>query len=310
MRVVFAGTPQFAVPTLNGLMNAGIEIGAVYTQPDRPSGRGRRLMASPIKRIAEEHSIPVVQPVSLREETAIEVLKAFAPEVLVVVAYGLILPGQILDIPRLGCVNVHASLLPRWRGAAPIPRAIEAGDSVSGITIMKMDSGLDTGPIIAKREVPIDNEDNSATLQEKLAQVGAELLLETLPAYVSGAANTVEQDDRHATYANKLSKAEARIDWQRPAFAIRNQIRAFNPWPIAFTFHRGERIRILRAQIADEAKNKLAAGSICNIARGGIDVACGDGILSLTELQREGGKPLLAGDFLNGYPLGRGEYFR
>ena len=310
MRVVFAGTPQFAVPTLNALINAGIEIGAVYTQPDRPAGRGRRLMASPIKNIAEDHSIPVVQPASLREKAAGKLLESFAPEVLVVVAYGLILPSHILDIPRLGCVNVHASLLPRWRGAAPIPRAIEAGDSVSGITIMKMDIGLDTGPIIAKREVPIGDEDNSATLHDKLAQVGAELLLETLPAYVSGAAKTVEQDDRHATYANKLSKAEARIDWQRSAFEIRNQIRAFNPWPIAFTFHTGERIRILRAQIADKVKNGLAAGSICNVAKEGVDVACGDGILSLEELQREGGKPLLAGDFINGYPLEKGEHFQ
>ena len=310
MRVVFAGTPQFAVPTLNGLINAGIEIVAVYTQPDRPAGRGRRLMASPIKHIAEVQSIPVVQPASLREETANKILASFAPEVLVVVAYGLILPSHILDTPRFGCVNVHASLLPRWRGAAPIPRAIEAGDSVSGITIMKMDSGLDTGPIIAKREVPIDDEDNSATLHDKLAQVGAELLVETLPAYVSGTVKVVEQDDRDATYANKLSKAEARIDWQRPASDIRNQVRAFNPWPIALTFHRGERIRILRAQIADEVNNKLTAGSICNVAKEGIDVACGDGILSLKELQRQGGKPLLAGDFINGYPLEKGEHFQ
>ncbi|MDJ0957036.1 MAG: methionyl-tRNA formyltransferase [Arenicellales bacterium] len=310
MRVVFAGTPQFAVPTLKGLIDAGIDISAVYTQPDRPAGRGRQLLASPVKRVAEDHSIPVIQPVSLREETASKVLQSFAPEVVVVAAYGLILPNHILDIPPFGCVNVHASLLPRWRGAAPIPRAIEAGDSISGITIMKMDSGLDTGPIIAKREIPIDDEDNSATLHDKLAQVGAELLVETLPVYLSGRTKAQQQDERNATYANKLSKAEARINWQRSAFDIRNQVRAFNPWPIAFTFHRGERIRILRAQIANEVGDKPAPGSICNVAKGGIDVACGDGLLSLKELQREGGKPLLAGDFINGYPVKKGEHFQ
>ena len=310
MRVVFAGTPQFAVPTLNSLIDAGFEISAVYTQPDRPAGRGRQLLASPVKRVAEDHSISVMQPVSLGEEAESEVLQSFAPEVLIVVAYGLILPSHILNVPTLGCVNVHASLLPRWRGAAPIPRAIEAGDLVSGITIMKMDAGLDTGPIVAMREIPIDDEDNSATLHDKLSHVGAELLVETLPAYVSGAAKPVEQDDRNATYANKLSKAEARIDWQRPAFDIKNQIRAFNPWPIAFTFHQGERIRILHAQIAGEVSNRFTPGSICNVTKEGIDVACGDGILSLKELQREGAKPLLAGDFLNGYPIKKGEHFQ
>lgn len=310
MRVVFAGTPQFAVPTLNSLINAGIEVRAVYTQPDRPAGRGRKLIASPVKRLAQDHSIPVMQPVSLREGTAVKVLESFAPEVLVVVAYGLILPRQILIVPPFGCVNVHASLLPRWRGAAPIPRAIEAGDSVSGITIMKMDSGLDTGPIIEQREVAVDDEDNSATLHNKLAQVGAELLVETLPRYINGATELLEQDNLDATYANKLSKAEAQIDWQRSAFKLRNQVRAFNPWPIAFTYHRGERIRILRARIADEASSDLAAGTIRHVGKEGIDVSCGEGVLSLKELQREGGKPLSAGDFINGYPLEKGERFQ
>ena len=310
MRVVFAGTPQFAVPTLNSLINAGIEVRAVYTQPDRPAGRGRKLIASPVKRLAQDHSIPVMQPVSLREGTAVKVLESFAPEVLVVVAYGLILPRQILIVPPFGCVNVHASLLPRWRGAAPIPRAIEAGDSVSGITIMKMDSGLDTGPIIEQREVAVDDEDNSATLHNKLAQVGAELLVETLPRYINGATELLDQDNLDATYANKLSKAEAQIDWQRSAFKLRNQVRAFNPWPIAFTYHRGERIRILRARIADEASSDLAAGTIRHVGKEGIDVSCGEGVLSLKELQREGGKPLSAGDFINGYPLEKGERFQ
>lgn len=307
MRVVFAGTPQFAVPTLKGLIDAGIEVAAVCTQPDRPAGRGRHLAPSPVKRIATEHSLPVVQPVSLREESARAVLHSFAPTVLVVVAYGLILPEEILGLPPFGCVNVHASLLPRWRGAAPIARAIQAGDTMSGITIMKMDSGLDTGPIIAQSEVPIAEEDDSATLHDTLGQVGADLLVATLPKYISGALKLVDQDDSAATYAPKLSKTEGRIDWQRPASEIRNQVRAFNPWPVAFAFHCGERIRILSAQISMDSTDNLAVGSICRVGKKGIEVACGEGVLRLMQLQRDGGKPLSAGDFINGYPLKQGD---
>ena len=310
MRVVFAGTSQFAVPTLNGLINAGIEVAAVYTQPDRPAGRGRQLMPSPVKRLAESHSLPIVQPVSLREETAPNVLSSFAPQVLVVVAYGLILPTEILSVPRFGCLNVHASLLPRWRGAAPIARALQAGDSITGVTIMKMDSGLDTGPIIAKREVPIEDEDTAATLHDKLAQVGAELLVETLPKLTTGLLKAQKQDDSAATYAPKLSKAEGRIDWQRRASDILNQIKAFNPWPVAFTFHLGERVRVLRAQVLTDLTNQLPVGSICFVGKEGIGVTCGQGVLRLLELQRNGGKPLSAGDFINGYPINQGERFQ
>lgn len=306
MRVVFAGTPQFAVPTLNGLVDAGIAVVAVYTQPDRPAGRGRQLTPSPIKRLAEQHKLTVLQPISLKTEDAVSVLDDFSADILVVVAYGLILPAQILNVPKFGCVNVHASLLPRWRGAAPIPRAIEAGDSVSGITIMKMDTGLDTGPIIASRQVAIGEQDNAATLHDRLAETGAKLLVEVLPAYVSGAIQCTAQDHAAATYAPKLSKAEGRIDWRRPALQILNQIRAFNPWPVTFTFHADERIRILDAQISSVTEESTA-GSVCCANKEGVHVVCGEGALQLMRLQRNGGKPLSAQEFLNGYSLQRGD---
>ena len=309
MRVAFAGTPQFAVPTLRALVDANVSIATVLTQPDRPAGRGRRLLASPVKRLAEKHGLTVMQPVSLKDDAVVSYLDDLAVDALVVVAYGLIIPAALLNLPACGCINVHASLLPRWRGAAPIARAIEAGDSVTGITIMKMDSGLDTGPIIAAQEIPIDKRDNAATLHDKLAEAGARLLLKVLPRYMSGKMRCVAQDHAAATYAAKITKEEARIEWARPAARIMNQVRAFNPWPVAFTFHDGERIRVLDARISS-IPGSLPAGSVCAADKEGVHVACGEAVLQLTKLQRNGAKPLPAADFLNGYPINKGDRLR
>lgn len=306
MRVAFAGTPQFAVPTLKALVDAGVSLAAVFTQPDRPAGRGRRLAASPIKHLAEKHGLTVLQPVSLREDVVISTVNDLSLDVIVVVAYGLILPAPLLALPAFGCVNVHASLLPKWRGAAPIARAIQAGDCNTGVTIMKMDSGLDSGPIIAAREVAIGERDNAATMHDKLAEIGADLLLKVLPRYVKGEIPCIEQDHAAATYAPKIIKEEARIEWGRPASEILNQVRAFNPWPVTFTFHGGERIRILDARTSTAA-GPPPVGSIVKADREGVHVTCGEQSLCLMQLQRDGGKPLPAAEFLNGYPLREGD---
>ncbi len=308
MRIVFAGTPQFAVPALKSLIDSGAEITAVYTQPDRRAGRGRRLRSSPVKLLALEHGLAVVQPATLKEESTRLQMEALEPDVVVVVAYGQILPTEILNLPKLGCLNVHASLLPRWRGAAPIARAIEAGDRITGVTLMQMDAGLDTGAIIATSEIEVDQTDNSASLHDKLANLGADLLVRSLPAYVRGELKTVAQDDRAATYAPKLSKSEGNIDWSGSAANIRNKVRAFNPWPIAHTRHRGNRIRILQAEIghADDGQ-RIPHGTICNVEKTGVDVACGEGVLRVTRLQRDDGRALAVVDFINGYPLRQGE---
>lgn len=311
MRVVFAGTPRFAVPALERLVQSGFDVCAVYTQPDRPSGRGRRPKAGPVKLTAERHALPVRQPVSLSSDEAVAELGALHPDIMVVVAYGLLLPPAVLAVPPFGCVNVHASLLPRWRGAAPIARAIEAGDTATGVTLMKMDRGLDTGPILAAREVGISLQDDAATLHDKLARVGADLLVETLPKYLKGDIRPEPQRDADATYAPKLVKSEGRIDWSRPAQAIFNQIRAFNPWPGAHTFHGDQRIRILRAAPGgDPGRRALAPGTIREVDHTAVEVVCGEGALRLLRLQRDGGKPLPAREFVNGYPLESGERLR
>jgi methionyl-tRNA formyltransferase len=305
MRIVFAGTPKFAVPALQRLIDSGAKIAAVYTQPDRRAGRGRRLRSSPVKLLALEHGLPVVQPVTLNKEGAR--MEGFEPDMVVVVAYGQILPIQILGLPKLGCLNVHASLLPRWRGAAPIARAIAAGDRTTGVTLMQMDSGLDTGAIIASSKIKVDQADDTASLHDKLANLGADLLVRALPAYVSGELKPVAQDNRAATYAPKLSKSEADIDWSGTATDIRNKIRAFNPWPVAHTRHRGNRLRILQAEIGNADDKRVPQGTICRVDKSGVEVVCGDGVLRLTRLQRDDCRALAAGDFINGYPLQRGE---
>ena len=302
LNILFAGTPEFAASTLQALLDSEHRICAVYTQPDRPAGRGRKLKTSPVKALAEGRGIPVRQPPSLRDAAAQAELAAFAADIMVVVAYGLILPKAVLETPPLGCLNVHASLLPRWRGAAPIQRAILAGDRETGVTIMQMDEGLDTGDMLLKTHTPIADDDTAQSLHDRLAVLGAEALLETLRGLQAGTLQAQPQDDSQATYAAKLDKAEARIDWQQPASVIDRQVRAFNPWPVAFTRYHGENLRIWQARPLDETSD-ATPGSIVAESRAGIDVACGEGQLRITRLQLPGGRPLDADAFLNAHRL-------
>ena len=300
-RVVFAGTPDFAVPPLEALIREGYDLCAVYTQPDRPAGRGRRLTPSPAKLTASRHGIPIRQPGSLRSEQEQAELRDLRPDVMVVAAYGLILPRAILEAPRLGCINIHASLLPRWRGAAPIQRAILAGDIETGITLMQMDPGLDTGPILAQARCPIEPRDTAQTLHDRLAVLGARVLVENLPVFARGDLSAQPQDDALATYARKLDKAEAALDWSQSAAFLERQVRAFNPWPVAFTSVGGKPLRIWEAlAINDSASDP---GSILRASREGIDVATGKGTLRLLKLQLPGGRPVAAGEFLSGHHL-------
>ncbi|MCX7564485.1 methionyl-tRNA formyltransferase [Xanthomonadaceae bacterium XH05] len=297
LRLLFAGTPDFAVPSLRAALEGG-DVLAVLTQPDRPAGRGRHPQASPVKQVALEHGVPVLQPESLRHADVQAQLAAFAPDLLIVVAYGLILPQAVLDIPRFGAWNVHASLLPRWRGAAPIQRAIEAGDAETGVCLMQMEKGLDTGPVLLHETTPIALDDTGGSLHDRLAQVGAETLAEGLAQLrESDAALPSEiQDHVQATYAHKLDKAEARLDWQRPAVELARKVRAFSPWPVAEATLDGERLRIHRA-VALEGGGE--PGQIIAAGRDGIDVACGDGVLRLLDVQRDGGKTMAAANYLN-----------
>ncbi|WP_225775720.1 methionyl-tRNA formyltransferase [Pseudomonas sp. Marseille-Q5115] len=296
MRLVFAGTPDFAAEHLQALLGGAHQVVAVYTQPDRPAGRGQKLMPSPVKQLAQAHGIPVYQPQTLRNPDAQAELAALAPDLMVVVAYGLILPQAVLDIPRLGCINSHASLLPRWRGAAPIQRAIEAGDSVSGVTVMRMEAGLDTGPMLLKVTTPISAEDTGGSLHDRLAQLGPVAVLEAIEGLAAGTLEGEVQNDADATYAHKLNKDEARIDWTRPAIHLERQIRAFNPWPISHSLLNGEALKVLSARTAAGAGTP---GEIIAADKGGLTVACGEGALSLSRLQLPGGKPLAFSDLYN-----------
>jgi methionyl-tRNA formyltransferase len=306
MNLVFAGTPEFAVPALEALIAAGHRLLAVYTQPDRPAGRGRQLAASAVKQCALAHHLPVHQPAKLREAEA--ELRALAPEAIIVIAYGQLVPPAILDIPKHGCINVHASLLPRWRGAAPIARAIEAGDAVTGITIMKMDAGLDTGPMLAVTETPIDTHDTAATLHDRLATLGARALIPALERLGRGELPARAQPDTGACYAPKLKKEEAVIDWSQPARALHRRIRAFNPYPVATTWFRGKSLRLWDVGAA-ETGDAAAPGHIVRTDKHGVAVQTGDGVLVVTRLQAEGGKPLAAADFVNGSRVQAGERF-
>ncbi len=306
LRVVFAGTPEFSIPCLRALLDGQFDVLAVLTQPDRPAGRGRRVKPSPVKQLAARSGIPVHQPASLKGQEPL--LRSMNCDVMVVVAYGLLLPAEILALPTLGCVNVHASLLPRWRGAAPIQRAIEAGDAVTGVTIMLMDEGMDTGPILATRPTPINEDDNAGTVHDRLGRLGAELLIDTLPRWVNKEIEPQPQDSARATLAPKLKKHESGIDWQRFTLETRCKIKALNPWPVAQTRLRGQRIRLWNA-IAGAAGVEAAPGTITQIDEQGIAVQCGDGMLVITELQRDGGSRLRAADFVNGFPIDVGERF-
>jgi methionyl-tRNA formyltransferase len=304
MRLVFAGTPDFAVPSLDALLRHGHEIVAVYTQPDRPAGRGRQAKASPVKQYALEHGLRVQQPAKLGAEE-VAALRELAPAAMIVVAYGLILPPAILEIPRLGCINVHASLLPRWRGAAPIQRAIEAGDDRSGVTIMQMDAGLDTGVMLLQRDTPINNDDTGGSLHDRLATLGAEALVQALEGLAQGSVTPQPQDDAAASYAAKLSKKEGVIDWQQPADRLARQVRAFNPWPATSCRWRGRRLRILAADA--EPGDGTSPGTVLAASPDGIRVATGEGVLVVTRLQAEGGTAQDVGAFLNGHALAAGE---
>ncbi|MDR3417637.1 MAG: methionyl-tRNA formyltransferase [Nevskia sp.] len=301
MKLVFAGTPEFAVPALEALHAAGHRIVGVFTQPDRPAGRGRKLQASPVALRAEALGLPVHKPLKL-DAPAQALLRELAPEVMVVVAYGLLLPQAVLDIPAHGCINIHASLLPRWRGAAPIARAVEAGDGETGITIMRMDAGLDTGPMLLMERVPLTPAMTAADLHEGLAALGGRLIVEALARLQRGELPTQPQPREGATYARKLSKEEARLDWSRPAAELARRVRAFNPAPVAWSELDGERVRFWNAQACAGAEG-AAPGTVLAADAAGLRIASGDGALVVTVLQRPGGKVLPAAAAMQGWAI-------
>lgn len=296
LRIVFAGTPEFAAEHLKALLSTEHQIIAVYTQPDRPAGRGQKLMPSPVKQLAVQQGLPVLQPPSLRDATAQAELAALQPDLMVVVAYGLILPQVVLDIPRLGCINSHASLLPRWRGAAPIQRAVEAGDAESGVTVMQMEAGLDTGPMLLKVCTPISAEDTGGTLHDRLAVLGAQAIVQAVNALAAQGLKAETQQEALTSYAHKLNKDEAALDWTRPAADLERRIRAFHPWPICHSRLHGEVLKVHKARLAE---GQGAPGQILAASKEGLTVACGEGALQLTLLQLPGGKPLSVADLLN-----------
>lgn len=304
LNIIFAGTPEFSVAPLQALLDSHHRVVAVYTQPDRPAGRGRALRPSPVKEKALQHGLPVYQPKTLRDDNVFAEFSGIEADLMVVVAYGLILPQNVLDAPRLGCLNIHASLLPRWRGAAPIQRAIEAGDPETGITIMQMEAGLDTGPMLLRKSLSIGEHETAGQLHDRLAVLGAEALGEALQLLADNALNGEIQDEAQVTYAGKLDKQEALIDWSLPAIQIERRIRAFNPWPVAFTRHAGKNLRIWCARAETSSGNAEALpGSVVGAPTGSLRVATGDGVLDILELQPEGRRRMAAADFLNAHSL-------
>ncbi len=311
LRVAFAGTPEFAAVALQALLQAGFEVPLVLTQPDRPAGRGMKLQASPVKQLALQHGLALSQPMSLRLDgkypdeavASREALLDAKPDLLVVAAYGLILPQWVLDLPRLGCLNIHASLLPRWRGAAPIHRAIEAGDAETGITIMQMDAGLDTGDMLLIERLPIAADDTTATLHDKLAVLGGRLIVEALELAACGGFHPERQPEAGVCYAHKIDKAESEIDWTLPAAAIERRLRAFDPFPGGLSQLDGEPLKIWKSRLAE---GRGQPGEVLAADAAGLLVACGEGALRLTELQRAGGKRLPAAAFLQSRPVGVG----
>lgn len=305
LKIIFAGTPEFAAEHLKTLLNSRHEVIAVYSQPDRPAGRGKKLTASPVKEVALEHNIPAYQPINFKSDEAKAELAALGADLMVVVAYGLILPKAVLDTPRLGCINVHASILPRWRGAAPIQRAIEAGDAETGVTIMQMDVGLDTGDMLIKAICPILADDTGGSLHDKLITLGSPALLEALEQIAAGTTNPIKQDDRLSNYAPKLNKEEAALNWQLSAIELERKVRAFNPFPVAHTKPQGagddQRIRVWAAKAhATEAKGQ--PGQITQITTEGLWVKCAQGQLILSQIQLAGKKSMSVNELLRGHP--------
>ena len=303
LRLVFAGTPAFALPGLRACLDSGAEVAAVYTQPDRPAGRGRALAMSPVKQAALGAGIPVEQPETLKDETAQQRLRDYAPDLMVVIAYGLILPKTVLAIPRFGCWNVHASLLPRWRGAAPIQRAILAGDAETGVDLMRMEAGLDTGPILIERRTPIAGDETGGSLHDRLAGMGARVLAEGLRRIITDETlHAAPQSETGATYAHKLEKSEAELDFSRPAIELERKVRAFDPWPVAEANVAGERVRVWKAEARDSGlgtPDSEKPGEVVSASKHGIDIACGEGVLRILRLQRAGGRVVDAADYVN-----------
>ena len=311
MRLIFAGTPEFAATVLDALLEGPHRVACVYTQPDRPAGRGRRSRASAVKTLAIAHAIPVEQPQSLRGADAQRTLAGYDADAMVVAAYGLLLPQAVLAMPRLGCINVHASLLPRWRGAAPIQHAILAGDKETGISIMQMDAGLDTGPVLRRASCPIRDDDTGGSLHDRLATLGASTLIESLAALESGDVRAQPQDEAQASYAGRIAKSDALLDWSRPAEALERQVRAFDPWPVAHTFlpadaagdnHDTRRLRVWRARVVAHAGG-AQPGTLLACTAAGIDVATGRDALRILELQPAGRNIMSSGDYLNAHAL-------
>jgi methionyl-tRNA formyltransferase len=299
LRILFAGTPDFSIPPLQRLIRDGFPPIAVLTQPDRPAGRGRNVQASPVKLLAAREGIPVHQPSTLRTAEARSLVSEFRPDLMIVVAYGLMLPQEILNLPGYGCWNIHASLLPRWRGAAPIQRAIEAGDRESGVCIMQMDEGLDTGPVIHRVSITLDDNETGGSLHDRLASLGASALLDCVTRLASGELpDALPQADAGVTYAGKLEKSEAEIDWSLPAATLERRIRAFNPWPVAWSTVAGERLRIWKSCLPGQSHESLP-GTVLAASKDGIDVATGEQVLRLLELQRPGKRRMSAADYLN-----------
>ena len=297
LRIIFAGTPDFAARHLQALIQSEHQIVGVYSQPDRPAGRGKKLKASEVKELALEHNLPVFQPQSLKNDEALAELTSLNADIMIVVAYGLILPKAILEAPRLGCLNVHGSILPRWRGAAPIQRAIWAGDKQTGVTIMQMDEGLDTGDMLHISRCPISTTETSASLYTKLSELGPDALIETINKLANGEITPEPQNDELANYAKKLSKEEADIDWSMSALQIERNIRSFNPWPMCFTQMGGQTVKIHQAQVMLQSGDP---GQILSSDKNGVVVACGEHALCITQLQPQGKKPMAINDFLNG----------
>lgn len=296
LRIIFAGTPDFSVAPLKTLVDSKHDVIAVYTQPDRPAGRGRKLTASPVKQTALEHDLPVFQPESLKTPEAQAEIEALQADVMIVVAYGLILPKAVLEMPKYGCLNIHASLLPRWRGAAPIQRAIQMGDAETGVTIMQMDIGLDTGDMLTRLKTPITPEDTAQTLHDRLSSLGCDAMMTTLTLLQSEQLVPVKQDEANVTYAEKLNKAEAEIDWQASAETLACQIQAFNPWPVAFTQYQGQPLRIWQANVGD-ITTKKPPGLVISVTKAGMEIATGEGSLLIKQVQPSGKKAMPAYDF-------------